>query len=58
MVSELPDNVHLLTLEQREGTQYLLRLEHFYEEGEDEQLSKPATLNIAVGHLACDIIQI
>src|SRR5699024_8802987 len=38
----LPDNVHLLTLEQWNHGQYLLRLEHFYQNQEDAKLSKPA----------------
>ncbi|XP_052266836.1 lysosomal alpha-mannosidase-like isoform X2 [Dreissena polymorpha] len=51
---ELPPNVHLLTLEQFGGppigpvdTQtYLIRLEHFYEKGEDAELSQPVSVNI------------
>ncbi|KAK7113101.1 lysosomal alpha-mannosidase-like [Littorina saxatilis] len=50
----LPDNVHLLTLQQypsagpapSETQPFLLRLEHFYEKGEDPVLSQPATVNI------------
>ena len=53
----LPDNVHLLTLEQYPSfgpvpslTQpFLLRLEHFYEKGEDAVLSQPVTVNLQVG---------
>ncbi|XP_013402708.1 lysosomal alpha-mannosidase [Lingula anatina] len=43
---KLPDNVHLLTLEQWSGTTVLLRLEHFYEKGEDDVLSKPAVVSL------------
>ena len=58
MRQALPDNVHLLTLEQypsfgpapSETQPFLLRLEHFYEKGEDPVLSKPATVNLQVGH--------
>ncbi|KAK7113102.1 lysosomal alpha-mannosidase-like [Littorina saxatilis] len=50
----LPDNVHLLTLQQypsagpapSETQPFLLRLEHFYEKGEDPVLSQPATVNL------------
>ncbi|XP_060578031.1 lysosomal alpha-mannosidase-like isoform X2 [Ruditapes philippinarum] len=52
--SPLPANVHMLTLEQWGGpaiepaaTQpYLIRLEHFYEKGEDAELSQPATVSL------------
>ncbi|XP_041364286.1 lysosomal alpha-mannosidase-like [Gigantopelta aegis] len=50
----LPDNVHLLTLEQFAGSgpapsvkqPYLLRLEHFYERNEDTRLSQPVTVSL------------
>ncbi|XP_041362774.1 lysosomal alpha-mannosidase-like [Gigantopelta aegis] len=50
----LPDNVHLLTLEQFAGSgpapsvkqPYLLRLEHFYEKNEDARLSQPVTVSL------------
>lgn len=50
----LPDNVHLLTLEQfrafgpapSPSQPFLLRLEHFYENGEDPVLSQPVTLDL------------
>jgi len=47
----LPDNVHLLTLEQWEAGTILLRLEHFYAKDEDPTLSKPATVQLKV----CDV---
>ncbi|CAL8126674.1 unnamed protein product [Orchesella dallaii] len=42
----LPANVHLLTLEPVSPTQFLLRLEHFYEKGEDPVSSKPVTISL------------
>jgi len=42
----LPDNVHLLTLEQWHSNTYLLRLEHFYEKTDDPVLSKPASVQL------------
>lgn len=42
----LPPNVHLLTLEQWLGDDFLLRLEHFYGKGEDPVLSQPATVQL------------
>ncbi|XP_053388235.1 lysosomal alpha-mannosidase-like isoform X2 [Mercenaria mercenaria] len=52
--SPLPPNVHMLTLEQWGGPSiepsasqpYLIRLEHFYENGEDAELSKPVTVSL------------
>ena len=64
----LPDNVHLLTLEQypsfgpapSETQPFLLRLEHFYEKGEDSVLSEPATVDLQVccGAPALDMLQL
>ncbi|XP_064640290.1 lysosomal alpha-mannosidase-like isoform X2 [Lineus longissimus] len=42
----LPDNVHLLTMEQWTASTFLLRLEHFYEKNEDATLSKAATVSL------------
>lgn len=42
----LPINVNLLTLDQRSDGTYLLRLEHLYGEGEDQELSKPIVINL------------
>jgi hypothetical protein len=47
-------NVHLLTLEMlptnpltpNTPREAILRLEHFYENGEDEELSQPATVDL------------
>ena len=54
----LPANVHVLTLDQfyesgvldtpRNQTPYLLRLEHFYQVGEDPEMSKPVSVNLKV----------
>jgi lysosomal alpha-mannosidase len=42
----LPDNVHLLTLQQWEAGTILLRLEHFYAKDEDQLMSQPATIQL------------
>ena len=42
----LPLNVNLLTLDPRPDGKYLLRLEHIYDVGEDEELSKPVMINL------------
>ena len=57
----LPDNIHLLTLERfpgptlvpSKGESFLLRLEHFYEKGEDAVLSQPATVDLGVNSTHC-----
>ncbi|RUS70932.1 hypothetical protein EGW08_021308 [Elysia chlorotica] len=56
LYQQFPSNIHLLTLEAVPGepvvpsppgtTPYLLRLEHFYESGEDAALSKPVTVDL------------
>lgn len=46
LASQLPKNVHLLTLEQWNHDRLLLRLEHFYQKDEDSELSKPVTVNL------------
>ncbi|KAK7498336.1 hypothetical protein BaRGS_00010596 [Batillaria attramentaria] len=54
MNRSLPDNIHLLTLEQFPAKgpvptteqPFLLRLEHFYEKGEDAKLSQPVTISL------------
>ena len=46
LTTSLPPNVHLLTLEEWKNNSILLRLEHFYQKMEDNQLSKPITLNL------------
>jgi len=63
--SALPDNVHLLTLEQWGGPSiepslkqpYMIRLEHFYEKGEDKTLSQPATVSLQVNSSTHYILQ-
>ena len=46
--SSLPENIQILTLEPWKGHTLLLRLEHIYENGEDIELSRPATVNLQV----------
>ncbi|XP_017769969.1 PREDICTED: lysosomal alpha-mannosidase-like [Nicrophorus vespilloides] len=43
----LPPNVQILTLEPADDRSILLRLEHVFEEGEDDVLSKPVAVDIA-----------
>ncbi|KDR11229.1 lysosomal alpha-mannosidase isoform X2 [Zootermopsis nevadensis] len=43
---ELPENVHILTLEPWKAHSFLLRLEHIYERNEHPVFSKPATVNL------------
>ncbi|XP_055327446.1 LOW QUALITY PROTEIN: lysosomal alpha-mannosidase-like [Paramacrobiotus metropolitanus] len=42
----LPDNIHLLSLEQWKGSSLLIRLEHIFEPDEDPVLSQPATVDL------------
>ena len=42
----MPANIHLLTFDQLEPDQYLLRLEHFFEYNEDEIFSKPTSIDL------------
>ena len=42
----LPENVHLLTLENWKTNQVLLRLEHFYESSDSGSLSKAVTVSL------------
>ena len=44
----LPENVNLLTLENRSDASYLIRLEHIYDVGEDAVLSNAATVSLDV----------
>lgn len=44
--SLLPDNVHILTLEEWHNGKVLLRLEHYFEKNEDPELSKPSTVSL------------
>lgn len=46
--SSLPKNVRILTIEPWLEGQFLLRLEHFIEKSDHEDLSKFATVNIEV----------
>ena len=42
----MPTNVHLLTFDQLNSTQYLVRVEHFFELNEDDLYSQPVTLDL------------
>ena len=42
----LPENVHLLTLENWKQNQVLIRLEHMYESTDSKELSKPVEVDI------------
>ena len=42
----LPLNVHLLTYDQLSPTEYLIRLEHYFEVNEDSMYSKPVSVDI------------
>jgi lysosomal alpha-mannosidase len=42
----LPENVHLLTLENWKKNQILIRLEHFYESADNNDLSKAVTVDL------------
>lgn len=46
LTDPLPANVHLLTLEQLDATNYLVRVEHFFELNEDANYSQPITVNL------------
>ena len=43
---DLPKNIHLLTLEQWTDNQYLVRLEHFYQNKESKTLSVPVKVEL------------
>ena len=42
----LPSNVNLLTLDRQSDSNYLLRLEHIYDEEIDDELATPVTINL------------
>lgn len=42
----MPINIHLLTFDQLGPEQYLVRIEHFFEQNEDETLSKPVQVDL------------
>ncbi len=44
----LPNNLHLLTLEQWDNSTTLVRLDHTFQNGEDAAMSQPATVNLQV----------
>lgn len=47
---ELPPNVHLLTLAKWNDSDdtYIIRLEHLFEKGEDDELSKDVSIDLQV----------
>jgi lysosomal alpha-mannosidase len=46
LVDDLPLNVHLLTFDQLDTKQYLIRIEHYFEMNEDETYSHPVTIDL------------
>jgi len=42
----LPENINLLTMEKHFDGTILIRLEHMYDAGEDDELSKPTTVSL------------
>lgn len=51
IVKSLPENLHLLTLSREfhknnELNSILVRIEHFYEKGEDQKMSQPVTIDL------------
>ena len=44
---DLPINVHLLTFDQLNTSQYLIRVEHYFEKNEDEIYSQAVTFDLA-----------
>jgi lysosomal alpha-mannosidase len=46
LTSDLPLNVHLLTFDQLDTRQYLIRVEHYFELNEDETYSHPVTFDL------------
>ncbi|CAF4081263.1 unnamed protein product [Adineta steineri] len=46
LIDTLPSNIHLLTLDQLNEKQYLIRLEHYFELNEDEKYSYPTKIDL------------
>jgi lysosomal alpha-mannosidase len=46
LTDTLPDNVHLLTLDQLGPKEFLVRVEHFFELNEDDTYSHPVTFDL------------
>jgi lysosomal alpha-mannosidase len=46
LTSDLPLNVHLLTFDQLNTKEYLIRVEHYFELNEDETYSNPVTFDL------------
>jgi len=51
LTANLPDNVHLLTVELLADKSVLLRVEHMFAAKEDANLSASITINVKVGLL-------
>ncbi|XP_077995437.1 lysosomal alpha-mannosidase-like isoform X2 [Glandiceps talaboti] len=58
LTSDLPINAHLLTLEQWNDNKILLRLEHIFEDKEDQNLSSPVTVSLKNLLKSFDIVNI
>ena len=50
LARNLPENVHILTLEPWREHELLLRLEHIMEKDEDPELSKPVIVDLKVNY--------
>jgi len=46
LVDDLPLNVHLLTFDQLDTKQYLIRVEHYFEKNEDDTYSHPVIVDL------------
>lgn len=46
LIDDLPLNVHLLTLDQLNTNEYLIRLEHYFEKNEDETFSQATIVDL------------
>ena len=46
LIDDLPLNVHLLTLDQLDTNQYLIRVEHYFEMNDDETYSQPVIVDL------------
>lgn len=46
LIDDLPLNVHLLTFDQLSSNEYLVRIEHFFEQNEDENYSQSVIVDL------------
>ncbi|PAV85017.1 hypothetical protein WR25_04468 [Diploscapter pachys] len=58
LTTSLPANVHILTLEKWTDSSVLLRLEHTFQDGEDDQLSKPVTVDFGKLFASFDVVSV